>query len=404
MRKPATVVIGDHTQGLGILRSAAVAGGDVWVVHDRSISLARFSKYLSGYRQIGRGILSQLGQTEFAEVLLKTLLELPVEYPSLLFGVNDDIISFIYRHGKLLRQKYFVPDVRFDKIYDKYLFNSLLPDPACIDTRLCSETEIGNVDRPHRFILKGRQGNAFRQITGEKAIRLDRLSQHDRDRLFRGLSPDQVIIQEIVETDRPVSSVCSFSVKGHTSGVFAYEKLRQHPNHFGTGTYLRSIRVDPFRPLADYILKSMNFTGISEIEFIYDWRTETYKVIEMNPRTWKSIHFATQCGQNLVARYLAYLSTGGTGGDDHYACDRYWADLATDIPQMIRQMKLWPYQQDFFECTWDRSDPWPALVLWTLFPLMALENGVSSIAASVRARKSSTRDFQAPARSRRPST
>ncbi|TLY44693.1 MAG: hypothetical protein E6K61_00005, partial [Nitrospirae bacterium] len=136
MRKPATVVIGDHTQGLGILRSAAVAGGDVWVVHDRSISLARFSKYLSGYRQIGRGILSQLGQTEFAEVLLKTLLELPVEYPSLLFGVNDDIISFIYRHGKLLRQKYFVPDVRFDKIYVKYLFNSLLPDPARIDTRL----------------------------------------------------------------------------------------------------------------------------------------------------------------------------------------------------------------------------------------------------------------------------
>ena len=404
MRKPATVVIGDHTQGLGILRSAAVAGGDVWVVHDRSISLARFSKYLSGYRQIGRGILSQLGQTEFAEVLLKTLLELPVEYPSLLFGVNDDIISFIYRHGKLLRQKYVVPDVRFDKIYDKYLFNSLLPDSACIDTRLCSETEIGNLDRPHRFILKGRQGNAFRQITGEKAIRLDRLSQHDRDRLFRGLSPDQVIIQEIVETDRPVSSVCSFSVKGHNSGVFAYEKLRQHPNHFGTGTYLRSIRVDPFRPLADYILKSMNFTGISEIEFIYDWRTETYKVIEMNPRTWKSIHFATQCGQNLVARYLAYLSTGGTGGDDHYACDRYWADLATDIPQMIRQRKLWPYQQDFFECTWDRSDPWPALVLWTLFPLMALENGVSSIAASARGRKSSTRDFQAPARSRRPST
>ena len=404
MRKPATVVIGDHTQGLGILRSASVAGGDVWVVHDRSISLARFSKYLSGYRQIGRGILSQLGQTEFAEVLLKTLLELPVEYPSLLFGVNDDIISFIYRHGKLLRQKYVVPDVRFDKIYDKYLFNSLLPDPACIDTRLCSETEIGNVDRPHRFILKGRQGNAFRQITGEKAIRLDRLSQHDRDRLFRGLSPDQVIIQEIVETDRPVSSVCSFSVKGHNSGVFAYEKLRQHPNHFGTGTYLRSIRVDPFRPLADYILKSMNFTGISEIEFIYDWRTETYKVIEMNPRTWKSIHFATQCGQNLVARYLTYLSTGGTGRDDQYACDQYWADLATDIPQMIREMKLWSYQQDFFECTWDRSDPWPALVLWTLFPLMALENGVSSIAASARGRKSSTRDFQAPARSRRPST
>src|SRR5947209_389172 len=108
MRKPATVVIGDHTQGLGILRSAAVAGGDLWVVNDKAISLARFSKYLSGYRRIGYGTLSQLGQAEFAETLLRVLLELPVEYPSLLLGVNDDIISFICRHAKLLKQKYAV--------------------------------------------------------------------------------------------------------------------------------------------------------------------------------------------------------------------------------------------------------------------------------------------------------
>lgn len=393
MRKPASVIIGDHTQGLGIMRSAAVVGGDIWVVNDKSISLARFSRYLSHYRQIDRGSLCHLRRPEISDALLKVLLELPVDYPSLLFGVNEDITRFIYQHAQKLRLKYFIPEVRLDRIYDKYLFNLLLPETARIDTRLCSETEIGSVDSPHRFLLKGRQGNDFRHLTGEKAIGLDQFTQHQIGRLFERLPPEQVIIQEIIETDRPVSSVCSFSVNGKISGIFAYEKLRQHPNAFGTGTYLRSTRANYFEQLADCLLQTLGYTGISEIEFIYDSRTDIYKIIEMNPRTWKSINFASQCGQNLVARYLSYVATGSANRDDQYACDRYWADLATDIPQMIREMKLHHYQRGFFECTWDRSDPCPALALWTLFPLIALENGVSSIVALARSRKSATRSL-----------
>lgn len=385
MRIPATVVIGDHTQGLGILRSAAAAGGKVWVVNDKTLSLARFSRYLSGYRRIPWGALSHLCQPHRSEQLLRELLTLPVEYPSLLFGVNEDITHFIYTHAMLLKEKYFIPDVRLDKIYDKYAFNSLLPCAARIDTRLCTETAIGNVARPHRFILKGRQGNAFRWLTGEKAVRLDRLTQHHRSKLFRRLPPDQVIIQEIVETDRPVLSVCSFSVRGRISGVFHYEKLRQHPNQFGTGTYVRSTWVGSLMPLAADILKSLDFTGISEIEFIFDAKARNYKVIEMNPRAWKSVHFASQCGQNLVCRYLVYVATGRTSQDESYNRDQYWADLATDIPQMIRELKLGRYHRGFFECTWDSSDRCPSLALWTLFPLIALENTLASRVATAGA-------------------
>lgn len=382
MRIPTTVVIGDHTQGLGILRSAAAAGGNVWVVNDKTLSLSRFSRYLSGYRRIRWGALSHLCQPYFSEQLLRELLSLPVEYPSLLFGVNEDITHFIYTHANPLKHKYFIPDVRLDRIYDKYIFNLLLPDSAQIATRLCSETDIMSVDNPHRFILKGRQGNKFRRLTGEKAVRLDRLSQHDGSRLFRRLPPDQVLIQDIIETDRPVLSVCSFSVNGRISGVFQYEKLRQHPNQFGTGTYVRSTWVGSLMPLAADILKSLDFTGISEIEFIFDAKARSYKVIEMNPRAWKSIHFASQCGQNLVGRYLEYVATGRTSPGDNYHRDQYWVDLATDIPQMIRELKLGRYHRDFFECTWDRMDRRPALALWALFPLIALENSLASKVAT----------------------
>ena len=376
-RTPTVVIIGDHTQGLGIVRSAAVLGGEIWVVNDKHISLARFSRHLTQYKRIPRGTLACLDQPEPSGRLLQTLVELPVEYPTLLFGVNEDLSRFKQQHAEVLKQQYVIPSGRVERIYDKYLFNLVLASEAGIPTRLCSEVRLDEVEEPEKYILKGRQGGVFRKLTGYKAVRLDQFMRHEGKRIFAKLPSDQIIVQEIVPTDRPVLSICSFSVEGKQVGTFAYEKLRQHPQEFGTGTYLRSVDPDPVKGLADVLLEQWKYTGISEIEFIYDCRIGRYRVIEMNPRAWKSVHFASQCGENLVAKYLEYIKTGVAPAGSHYARDRYWVDLATDLPQLIRMGQWDGYHQGVFECTWERGDPWPAVALWTLLPLIALENAMS---------------------------
>ena len=85
---------------------------------------------------------------------------------------------------------------------------------------------------------------------------------------------------------------------------------------------MRSISVNELMRVAEHILKTLDFTGISEIEFIHDPASDSYRVIEMNPRTWKSIHFATQCGQNLVARYLSSVANGRIESNNDYVKDR----------------------------------------------------------------------------------
>jgi predicted ATP-grasp superfamily ATP-dependent carboligase len=378
MQTPATVVIGDHTQGLGIVRSAAMAGGAVWVVNDKQLSLSRFSRYLTGAIQIKSGTLSHLRCEECAKTLREALFEIPFDGVGALFGVNEDIIRFIQQNRGVLGTKYFIPNVKFESIYDKFQFNSLLPEASRIRTLLCSEIDVGSLPRPRDYILKGRSGNGFRQVTAQKAIRLSELNLYDQKRLFAKVRPDQLVVQEIIETEKPVVSACSLSINGTVVNQFGYEKLRQHPNRFGTGTYLRSSAVDEHRPVVEHVLRRLDYTGISEIEFIHDPRTDSYRVIEMNPRTWKSIHFATQCGQNLVAQYLKYLENGRIEPPGGYDLGRYWADLATDMPQMLREGRLWRYHPGFFECTWNSADPLPAFVLWALFPLIAFENLVSS--------------------------
>ncbi len=370
---PTVVVIGNHTHGLGIVRSAAAAGATVWAVNDKHFSLVRFSRWLSGYRRLSRGVLACLEQKDAADELRTALLNLPGNGPAVLLGVDEDIVSFIHRNRSELGSRFFIPPAPLDVICDKFRFSQLVPEAARIETRLWSEADVESEKHPQCFLVKGRSGNSFRRATGQKALRLDQFTPSVRDQLFRRLPADQVLIQPIIISQKPVASVCSFSVNGRIAGLFGYEKLRQHPNRFGTGTYLRSVSVDNLRPLAENILQQLEFTGISEIEFVHDPQTGAYKVIEMNPRTWKSVHFATQCGVNLVGQLLAHARGEAVAGNEAYLRDRYWTDLATDIPQMFRERKLWGYHQNFFECVWNRSDVLPALALWTLFPLLALE-------------------------------
>src|SRR5262249_12440656 len=104
-----------------------------------------------------------------------------------------------------------------------------------------------------------------------------------------------------------------------------------------------------------------------------------YRVIEMNPRTWKSIHFATQCGANLVDSYMTVANSESQNTAGPYVCGRYWADLATDLPQMWRDRRIGRYHSGFHESSWEKSDPLPGLALWTLFPLLGLEHLWSAI-------------------------
>ena len=374
MNKPSVIILGNGTQGLGIVRSAANSGLPIIQINDKYISAARFSRYLSKYIKLPANFLSKINNNKnIANELTNLLSNLPVSYPSTILGINEDIIEYIYDNKSTLEKKYFIPENRFDLIFDKYLFNQSLQSDNQIETHISSKDIFEKFKSAH-YILKGRKGNNFKNLAGKKAFYLKEVSQELYNNIVDALGEQNIIIQKVVEGNSPVQSVCSFSENGIVKGLFIYEKIRQHPNRFGTGTYLRSIENYEVLKIAEQLILKINYSGISEIEFILDPEDKKFKVIEMNPRTWKSINFATQCEQNIVKKYIDFSQGKEISLDNTFVTNKYWADVFADISQMIRERKLFSYKfNDTYECTWDRKDPLPFIASMLFLPLIAFK-------------------------------
>jgi predicted ATP-grasp superfamily ATP-dependent carboligase len=365
------VIIGNHTQGLGIIRSAASDHIPVLVLNDKKVSLSRFSKYISAYITLPKGILSKLKDPLNQRYLLHELLKIRSKYKALLLGVNEDITQFIFQYSEKLKDRFEINGRNLDCIFDKYRFTEFLCHDQRIGTQLLSNCNIENLDA-QKYLLKGRIGNEFRRFTGRKAIPLHELRAAEVTAIGEELGNEGVLVQRFIKTDRPILSHCLFAVNGQIRTYFQYGKLRQHPDLFGTGTYLKSIREEALDKPAGDLVRALNYTGIAEIEFVFDITDRCYKIIEMNPRAWKSIHFATRCGVNLIRSYWNYINGCDYSTDNTYRLDKYWVDLFTDIPQMIKEGKFRGYGGTFFECTWDINDPVPFFMLFFLAPLILL--------------------------------
>jgi len=370
---PSLVIIGNHTQGLGIIHSAEGSKFPIFVVNDEFFSSSRFSRFLSHYIKIPQGTIKNLARTTKNVELTKILLKLPLSYPSILMGINEDIINYIYCNKNELSKKYFIPDNPYNLIFNKYEFNCLLEDENKVPTYLFKDIN-NELLHSENHILKSRVGNKLRNLFDEKAIKLNRISQKDLESINNNFNENELIIQEIINSRHPVKSSCAFSIDGKIYGLFQYEKLRQHPNQFGTGTYLRSLFDKKILDISQNILTKLRYTGISEIEFILDERDNNYKVIEMNPRTWKSINFATQCGQNLVEKFIRFVQKNEIELTIDYKTDYYWVDLFTDIPQMFREKRIFTYsRKKLFECMFSINDPLPFLSTIIFSPYLLIK-------------------------------
>ena len=373
------LVLGNHTQGLGVIRSLRYSGYSVHMVNDKHICLSRFSRYLTRYHLLPRNTLSNVHRPSVARFLVYELLKIAADSSkTVVFCMDEDLIQFIYENKVALSSKFIIPDNDIDGISDKYLFAKALdaigiPGPK---TMLLSDIqELPKAYDVHPFLYKGRSGIRLKNLLNSKCAEIS--SSDDLARLrgtIKGkIAEHEVLIQQKLQNNTEVASCCGLAICGDLRRIFQYVKLRQHPDEFGTGTFLKSIRDHRLTEMTLKIVDHFSYTGIFEIEFIMD-NDGSYNVLEMNPRTWKSIHFATDCGQNLCRAYCDYLLRGiMIEKDFKYEEGRFWVHLSTDMAMLIKNRGKRKYNRNMSFCVWDSRDPLPFFVESLLMPLLLLK-------------------------------
>ncbi len=92
-------------------------------------------------------------------------------------------------------------------------------------------------------------------------------------------------------------------------GMFTGRKIRQQPPRSGTSSMVESQWHPWIANTSIAVLQAMDYTGYGSVEFKWDRRDQTFKIIEVSARTWFPHGVGAACGVNL--EFMAYCDKTG---------------------------------------------------------------------------------------------
>lgn len=375
------IILGNHIQGLGISRIAKRLGYGVTLYNQSSISVARFSNTLDKFIKF-KGL----------DNLLKILMEKEVENrETLIFPTNDLMVGFLADNFDKLSTKYVlsiseksITDLAFNKRNTYEAAKSAgLQIPESFYPNSFEELQQIENKLTYPVILKPAVMYNFYKQAGKKVFKCD-----SKEELFINykkaieiIPENEVIIQEMLSGGATkLYSFASYAKNGQVKGSFVANRIRQKPMDFGVATtFARTVVSERIDDLAIKFLQSINYTGVSEVEFMYDDKTADFKLIEINPRTWKWHTMSNKVGINLIKMLIDDFNGKEIELQRNTVENIGWIEQLTDTFIMFSEvlngrMKI----KDYFKslkinkeyATWDRKDPLPSIMYIILSPYL----------------------------------
>lgn len=332
-QKHGAIIIEGHVQGLANTRALGEAGIPVVVV-DRNNCLARYSRYCTGF------FYSPDFNSDDLSVFLLDLAHREGLAGWLLLPSNDHAVHTISRNRESLAAVFRLttPGTEvIDLIYDK---KNLLDLASAKGISIPATCYFKGPDEPIpadlRFpvITRGRFGLTFYKAMKAKALFAG--NEEELRAQLRHISSvyrlEDTLTQTVIPfdgTNRTVSFT-AFCTDGEIRSFWAGWKLREHPWRFGTATYAESIGCGECLAPTALLLKNLNYTGVCEVEYIRDPGDGSFRLIEMNARTWLWVGLARACGVDYAL--MAYRHVNGL--DFSYPVDYLkgvkWINYLTD--------------------------------------------------------------------------
>lgn len=377
------ILLGNHIQGLGVSRICGKLGLEVHLFNEDSLCVTRFSNTCTKFTRFK-------GEQDLLQKLMK--LNVP-RSRALLMPTNDRWVGFLSDNYETLSDWYQlsvpepeITDICYNKIKTYTRAKELgIPIPESYFPK-DEEDLIALEDKvSYPVIIKPAVMHTFYSKLGKKVYVCrnpeELLTNY---RLATGvILPEEVIVQEFLAGGpTKLYSFGSFCSGDKVWGSFVANRIRQKPMDFGISTtFARTVVNERINEQASRFLTGINYFGLSEVEFMYDDKTEEFKLIEINPRTWKWHTISNSIGINLIGMLVDYLNKQPLQEQHNTRANLGWTERLTDTYVVVTEamkgrlnyadyLQSMRYKKEYACFSW--KDPLPGLMYVALSPYLLL--------------------------------
>ncbi|HEY0756468.1 MAG TPA: hypothetical protein VGD98_21125 [Ktedonobacteraceae bacterium] len=386
-REVGAVILGGCFQGLGIARSLGRQGIPVCILDDE-FAISRYSRYttysahvknLKNERQIIKALFEARERWDLANWVI---------YPT-----RDELVAALSHFRDELSTDFRVPTPSWEVIRwtsDKrntYQLADSIGIPTPRTWYVNDVRELGTLEDKLPLVIKPAIKEHFIYATRVKAWRANTKSEL-RERFLLAydiLGPDEIMLQELIAGGGDQQfSYCAFFKEGQALGHMTCLRRRQHPLEFGrASTFVETIELPVLEELSNRFLKAIDYYGLIEMEYKYDQYDATYKLLDVNARTWGYHSLGARAGVDFSAMLFAD-QLGQTVEPRRARPGVQWVRLITDLPTGMQELarqrlsapEYWRTLHHFdVEAVFDRNDPLPGLMELFVSPYLYFKRG-----------------------------
>ncbi len=301
--RPGAVILGGCFACLGAARNLDKYGVRVCVISSTA-SVARFSRSISHFVKWPRDV-----KDEELPAFLTALAEKNGLRGWVLFPITDEHLRIVAQHSSLLARHFALTTppwetVRF--LYDKRLTYTLAQNVGVPIPYTCMPENVEQVallDVEFPVVLKPAITSRFLEATNRKAYRADNRKelQNRYEDMLRVIPSSEVIVQDFLpDPSRNLFSFAGYYRQGELIVGLSVKRIRQFPRDFGRiSTFVVAVEVPELRELASQLLRSIQYTGLAEVEFMWNPKHTRFELLEVNARLWAWHSLAITAGLDI---------------------------------------------------------------------------------------------------------
>jgi D-aspartate ligase len=384
--RPGALIAGGHYASLGAARNLGQHGVPVFVV-DSEVCITRYSKYIKEFFRCP----SEKDDSSFVEFFIQLSSRSDIA-GSVLFASTDEQVRIFSQNRQRLSEHYIVPLPEWDitqYLYDKRLTRDLalrrqIPIPETVTVNCVQDISLLELNYPlvlkpaitSHLVAKTKK-KAYRANTPEELITL-------YNQIANIMDPKEIVIQELIPGGpKNLYSYFGYFKEGRPIIGYSAKRLRQHPMEFGkASTFAVSTCIPELEILATRLLTEIGYTGMAEVEFMYNPNHSRFEFLEVNPRIWGWHTLSIAAGVDLP--YFVYTNMLGEPCiSGQFTEGVKWTHFATDLPTAFIEILHGHLSiRDYFrsirgsrDAVFCNDDPIPFLMELLLVPYLAIRRG-----------------------------